>query len=297
MGNKIIVTGGSGLVGTHLKKYLPNAIYLTSKDYNLCNEFDVNKLFLDHSPNIIIHLASKVGGIIDNIEKPAEYFTDNILMNTLLLKYSYKYGVSKFIGMLSTCIYPDIVEEYPLTEDMLHNGPPTETNFSYGYAKRCMSVQIDSYNKQYGTKWNYLIPCNLFGEGDKSGNNSHFVTALLNKIKYANDNNLKEINLFGDGTPLRQFMYVDDLCYVITKVIENDITESFNVATDEVYSIDEIAKIAIKATGSKLKIKYDKTKPNGQHRKDVSIDKMISYIDDLKITPLKEGLKNVYKSL
>lgn len=290
---KIVVTGGSGLVGKSLKEFLPNAIYLSSKDYDLTSENDVVRMYSDLKPDCVIHLAARVGGIMDNIKYPAEYFTENILMNTLLVDYARRFNVSRFIGILSSCIYPDISDKYPLKEDMLHIGPPTPTNFSYGYAKRSLAVQIDSYNKQYGTKYNYLTPCNLYGEGDKDGDNSHFVAALVKKIYDANKNGDSEIELFGDGSPIRQFLYVKDFCKVIKHVIDNDIYDSFNVATEEVLTIKEIAKIAISTTNSNLEIKWDKTKPNGQFRKDVSIDKMKGILD-IEITPIKEGIKKVY---
>jgi GDP-L-fucose synthase len=292
--NKIVITGGSGLVGSHLKKILPNAIYLSSKDYNLTSEKEVDRMYNELKPNCVIHLAARVGGIIDNIKHPAQYFTENVLMNTLLVEYAYKYNVERFIGILSTCIYPDKVENYPLTEDMLHLGPPTPTNFSYGYAKRCLAVQIDSYNEEYGTKYNYLTPCNLYGEGDKDGDNSHFVTALVKKIYDANTNGDDKITLFGDGTPIRQFLHVDDFCGIIKYVIDNDIFESFNVATTETLTINEIAKIAILACGKELKIEWDLTKPNGQHRKDVSIDKMLTIVKNYQSIRLIDGIKKVY---
>ena len=136
--SKIVVTGGSGLVGKALKKYLPNAVYLSSKDFNLTIEEEVKSMYLKYKPDTVIHLAAKVGGIIDNITKPAEYFTDNVLMNTLLVEYAHKFNVKRFIGILSTCIYPDVVEKYPMKESDLHLGPPTITNFSYGYASRIL---------------------------------------------------------------------------------------------------------------------------------------------------------------
>lgn len=291
---KIVVTGGSGLVGSHLNKILPDAIYLSSKDYNLISEKEVDRMYNELKPDCVIHLAARVGGLIDNIKHPAQYFTENVLMNTLLVEYAYKYNVERFIGILSTCIYPDKVENYPLTEDMLHLGPPTPTNFSYGYAKRCLAVQIDSYNQEYGTKYNYLTPCNLYGEGDKDGDNSHFVTALIKKIYDANKSGEDKITLFGDGTPIRQFLHVDDFCEVIKYVIDNDIYDSFNVATTETLTIKEIAEIAIESCNKEFKIEWDTTKPNGQHRKDVSIDKMISIVGDFNLTSLKDGIKKVY---
>lgn len=295
---KILVTGGSGLVGNYLKKIIPNAIYLTSKDYNLTKENEVQKMFSDHKPDTVIHLAARVGGIIDNINYPAEYFTENVLMNTLLIEYSYRNNVKQFLGILSTCIYPDTVESYPLKETDLHSGPPTITNFSYGYSKRCMAVQIDSYNQQYGTKYNYLIPCNLYGDKDKNDiNKSHFVTSLIKKIYDANQNNDDYITLFGDGTPLRQFLHASDLANIIKLVIDNNITESFNVATYENYSIKEIAEIALNSCDStNLNIKFDTTKPNGQHRKDVSIEKLKSLFPEYLPISLSEGIKDIYNT-
>ena len=185
-----------------------------------------------------------------------------------------------------------------MREDMLHQGPPTNTNFAYGYAKRCLGVQIDSYNKQYGTKFNYLIPSNLYGEHDKTGNNSHFVTALIDKIHQAKLNGKKEITLFGTGKPLRQFLHVSDLCNVIKYIIDNNITENLNVATPENVSISVIANIALSACdATDINIIYDDTKPDGQYRKDVSIDKLLSIYPDFKPLSLYTGIKQTYEWL
>jgi GDP-L-fucose synthase len=295
---KILVTGGSGLVGKSLHRFLPDAVYISSKDYNLTSELNIIQMFETHKPDTIIHLAAKVGGIIDNINKPAEYFEDNVLMNTLLLKYSLKYNVTRFIGILSTCIYPDVIENYPILETDLHLGPPTKTNFSYGYAKRSLAVQIDAYNQQYNTKYQYLTPCNLYGEYDKYGDNSHFIAALIKKIHIAKTNNHDDIVLFGNGTPLRQFMYSDDLAYIIKHCLDNNIYDNMNVATPENLTIDEMAKIALKACNAdNIKIKYDTTKPNGQYRKDVSISILKNKIPSFNPIKLEEGIKKTYKYL
>ena len=292
---KIVVTGGNGLVGTHLKKYL-DATYLSSKDYNLTVESEVIRMYEELKPTIVIHLAARVGGIIDNITYPADYFTENVLMNTLLLKYAVKYKVERFLGILSTCIYPDVSDTYPLTEEMLHNGPPTKTNFGYGYSKRLMGVHIDSINKQYGTKYNYLIPTNLYGEHDKDDEQkSHFITALIKKIMDAKRDNKDSITLFGDGTPLRQFMYADDFAKVISIVINKEIYENFNVATNENLTIKEMAEIALDiCEASHLSIIWDTSKPNGQYRKDVSIKKLNTLLPDFKTLSLSEGIKKIY---
>lgn len=295
---RILVTGGSGMVGKFLQEIMPNAKYLSSKDYNLTSERRVAQMFYDEKPDIVVHLAAKVGGIIDNINKPAEYFTDNVLMNTNLIDYAYRHNVKKFIGILSTCIYPDSVSNYPMKEESLHDGPPTPTNFSYGYSKRCMAVQIDSYNKQYGTNYSYITPCNLYGEYDKFGENSHFVAALIEKIINAKKRGLKNIELFGTGKPLRQFMYAKDLAEVIKYIIEKDVKESFNIAPAENYSIEEIAKIALAACGAEdFSISFDINKPDGQFRKDVSNEKMMNLIPDFKFTKLYDGIKKSYNYL
>lgn len=297
--NNIVITGGTSMVGKHLKKYLPDAVYLSSRDYDLTNESHVKQMYADLKPKTVIHLAAKVGGIIDNINKPVQYFEQNMLMNTFMVKYAYENNVKNFMGMLSTCIYPDILpgDHYPLTEYSLHLGPPTATNFSYGYAKRCMAVHIDSYNKQYKTNYNYLIPCNLYSEHDNFNDaHSHYVTSLIYKIATAKLNKQSHINLFGSGKPLRQFMYTDDLAKIIYTCVQNDIYHNFNVATDEVLTIKEIAQVALKACNAEdLTIVWDSSKPDGQYRKDVSNEKLKLYIKDFTPTPLVEGIQKTFK--
>jgi len=293
--SKIIVTGGTGLVGKHLQDILPDAIYLSSKDCNLLNIDEIRELFSKELPSTVIHLAARVGGILDNINYPVQYLEENILMNTNLLKVCHEFDVDKVIGVLSTCIYPDKVDSYPMAEKVLFNGPPTPTNFSYGFSKRCMAAHIDSYVKQYDKKWCYLIPCNLYGEYDKfEEHNSHFVSALIKKIHEADE----EIELWGSGKPLRQFMYGGDLARIIKLFTEQNIVQNCNVAPKEVYSIDEIAKTALRACGkADLKIKYDSTKPDGQYRKDVSSEKLLNLIDNFNFTSLEEGIKHTYNSV
>lgn len=295
---KILITGGTGTVGKHLQKLIPNGIFLgrTSKNGgDLTDPAYVKWLMSSYTPDVVVHLAAKVGGIQENIKTPAEFFDDNILINTNVLKYSYQYGVKQFIGILSTCIYPDKVSNYPMTEQDLFLGPPTPTNFSYGYAKRALAVQIDAYNQQYGTKYNYLIPCNLYSEYDNFDNEDkmHFITALLHKIK----NSKGVIELLGDGTPLRQFMYAGDLAQVIKEVINKEITESFNVACPENLCINEMAEIALKELGFNYNINYIDQTLNGQYRKDVSSEKMMSLLPDFKFTPFNEGIKKVYDKI
>lgn len=294
--SRILVTGGTGLVGKHLKEILPDAFYLGSKDCDLTDIKKVRWMISSYTPDIVIHLAARVGGIQDNLKYPADYFDDNILINTNIVKVCKEYDVKRFIGILSTCIYPSVVDNYPMTEEDLFIGPPPPSNFSYGYAKRCLAVQIDAYNKQFGTKYNYLIPCNLYGDYDNlhNENKMHFITALLNKIRNSKDNSL---HLLGTGKPLRQFMYAGDLAKIIKLVIENNITESFNVAPDFNYSIDEMARVALNVTNKDYNIIYDRPELDGQYRKDVSNKKLLKLFPDFKFTQLKEGLKKVYDKI
>ncbi len=292
---KVLITGGNGMVGKHLQEILPKATYIGSKECDLTSWKEVEYMMFLNKPTHVIHLAAKVGGIQDNISKPAEYFDDNILMNTHMLKASKQFQVKRFIGILSTCIYPDVVENYPMKEEDIFLGPPTQSNFSYGYAKRCLAVQIEAYNKQYDTKYNYLTPCNLYSEYDNFNNENkmHFMTALLKKIKTSEG----ELNLLGTGKPLRQFMYAGDLARIIKEVIDNDITDSFNVATLENLSINEMTNISLKVLNKNLKIKYSKPELDGQFRKDVCNKKLLNYIPNFKFTSFEEGIKKVYSNI
>lgn len=293
----IVITGGTGLVGTYLSQYL-DGIYLSSKDFDLTKESEVIKMFETHQPEVVIHLAAKVGGILENINKPFEYFEDNVLMNTYMLKYSRKYNVKKFIGTLSSCIYPDISDHYPLLEKDLHKNLPNENNYGYGYAKRLMGVQIDIF-KKLGYNYSYIIPNNLYGEFEKGDISSkHFVGALLEKIKNANIYGDDKISLYGDGTPFRQFTFADDIARVLKLVIDKDINENFNVGIEDNLSIDNIANIALQATNSQhLQIEYDPTKPNGQYRKDLSMSKFRSVFPDFQFTSTLEGISKTYKTI
>lgn len=296
---EILITGSNGLVGSELKKIYPKAIHVTHKDYDLTNENEVKFMFYKHNPKCVIHLAAKVGGVMDNIKNPAVYFDDNILMNTFLVKHSHLNKVERFIGILSSCIFPDVMETYPMLEEDMHKGPPTQTNFSYGYSKRSLAVQIDAYNKQYGTKYNYVMPCNMYGDNDKiDTQKSHFIAALLVKIKEAVKTGSDHIVLFGDGTPLRQFIHASDLAKILKIMLDEGIYENLNIATNENLSINEMALIGLKATGNEhLKIVYDTEKPNGQIRKDISTEKLNKLIKDYKFINLSDGIKEVYKNL
>ena len=289
------------MVGRHLQDIAPEYVYLSSEDCDLTKYEEVEKVFGDYQPTNIIHLAAKVGGILQNMEYPADFYDANIIMNTNVLVASRKLQVQNFLSILSTCMYPDVVEKYPLTEEDVHKGPPAQANFSYAYTKRAMAVQIDAYNKQLETNYNYLIPCNLFGEHDNftDSNKMHFITALLKKIIVSEEEGEDSIVLFGSGRPLRQFMYAGDLARIIKLTVDNEIKSSFNVApSGQNYSINKMALMPLAALDKEhWQIHYDYTKPDGQYRKDASNEKMRKYIGDFEFTEFSEGVKKVYDEI
>jgi len=294
----ILITGGTGLVGKYLQHYLKDGIYLGSRDYDLTKEDQVIAMYEKYRPNIVIHLAAKVGGIADNIQYPFEYYEDNLLMNTLVIKHARTYNVKKFIGVLSSCIFPDIVDHYPMTEEDMHKDLPNANNFGYGYAKRVMGCHIDIAKKQ-GLNYSYITPSNLYGEyehGDVS--RKHFVGALLEKIHTAKINGDDHITLFGDGTPLRQFTFAKDIAEIINLLIQYDIKENLNLTTADNLTIDQMARMALEATDSQhLKIQYDTTKPNGQYRKDIDTTKFKNIFANYKFTSYIKGIKQTYNTL
>ena len=302
MEKKILVTGGTGMVGKYLQDILPadpNTIYIGSKDCDLTDSSQVDTMWDKVRPTNVIHLGAKVGGIIENLASPADFYNQNTLLNTNVLMMSKKYNVERFTAILSTCMYPDVVENYPMTENDLHLGPPANANFSYGFTKRSLSVGINAYNTQYKTKYNYLVPCNLYGEYDHFDDPEkwHFITALIRKIIDSENAGRDTITLFGTGAPLRQFMHASDLARTIKLVIERDITESFNVATPEENTIKDMATITLDALNKKMGVIFDTDKPDGQIRKTVSSDKMESILGDFEFTKLKDGVLKVYNKV
>lgn len=295
---KLLITGGTGLVGNALQKVCPDAIYMSSKDYDLTKEAEVKAMFEKYRPANVIHLAAKVGGIIDNINHPADFIYQNILMNTYVIHYANKYKVKKLIGVISNCTYPDKVEKYPMVEEQLHDGPPAITNFSYAYSKRVSEAQIKAYRSQYGCNYFSIIPCNLYGPHDKfDENKSHFLAALIRKIYDAKKNKRKIIRLLGTCKPLRQFLYSEDLAKIILLLLEKyDGEGPINIAPKENLSIAQIAKIALKATeSSDIELAFDKSFTDGQYRKDICSDKLFDIIGDFKFTSLSEGIKKTYE--
>ena len=273
--DKILVTGGSGMVGTALKKVIPKAIFVSSKDYDLRSHFEVATMFVTHRPKYVIHLAAKVGGIKANMENLGTFYTENILINTNVLEAARIFNVDKAISLLSTCIYPDNVT-YPLTEQQIHNGPPHQSNYAYAYAKRMLDVQSRAYRKQYGCNFITAVPNNLFGENDNYDlNDSHVIPAIMHKMFRAQQNN-NNIVLWGDGAPLREFTYSLDLAHILIFLLEHyDEPTPINIGNTGEHSIREVAELIATYIDFDGAITWDSTKPSGQHRKPSENSKLL----------------------
>lgn len=292
---KLLVSGGSGMVGSELKKMFPTAFYPSSKELDLMDQSKTREYLFDNKFDYVVHLAAHVGSLHDNIENSISYFENNIIMNTLITKYSFESGVINFLGVLSTCIYPDNISVYPIKEEQLHNGKPHESLMSYAYSKRAHAVQLNQYKTNKGVNYNFLIPSNLYGIVNKKyENRSHFLNDLVFKIIRANRSKKDSIQLFGDGTPLRQFMYAQDFARIIKLYLKNNLNISMNVAPDENLSVDSMARMAIALCDNKnLTIEYDRSKPNGQFRKDVCNKVFRQYYPDFEFTPLSQGIEKL----
>jgi len=271
----ILVTGGSGMIGGALQKKL-EAVYISSSDYDLRDPLQCEAMYAKHKPEYVIHLAAKVGGIKANQDGLADFYYENIMINTNVLHFAKKYKVKKLLSLLSTCIYPDNTS-YPLKEENIHDGEPHESNFAYAHVKRMLDVQSRAYRKQYGCNFITASPNNLFGENDNFDlDNSHVLPAIIRKVYEAKINNTNVV-LWGDGSPLREFTYSGDLADIIVFLLENyDGPRPVNVGTTREYSIKEVAELVCKIFRYEGKIEWQISHYKGQYRKPSDNSKLLS---------------------
>lgn len=300
---KILITGKNSSIGKDLQKILPNCIYVESKDYDLTNEKDVIKMFETYKPYQVCHLANVVGSLFYNIENPTYILEQNILMNTLILKYAKKYNVKHFFTMLSTCAYAEsyLPASYPLYESLIFTGELAKTNKGYGMSKRLIAEHIKLINENYNLDYSYLIPCNLYSVHDKFElNKSHFLNSLILKIwneKYIEKKGY--ISLKGTGKSLRQFIDSSDLARVISEYIIKDYRECLNVA-DKEYSILEMCEISLKTLGleNEIEIKFDMdVTKDGTFKKTASTNKFKEYFPNFEFKSLENGIKDLWCEL
>jgi GDP-L-fucose synthase len=288
MSNKILITGGNGLVGSEFigEQYFKP----TSKEYNLINRDDANRLLLKGFDGVI-HCAAKVGGVGGNMNYKGEFFYDNIMMNTNVIEASRLTNVKNLVSFLSTCVFPDQVE-YPLTEKKIHLGPPHFSNDAYAYAKRMADIQIRSYKEQYGLNYKSVIPCNIYGPNDNYDIvNGHVLPSLIHKCFLARENKTP-LSIWGSGKPLREFIFSKDVAKLTEWVLYNyNENEPIILSTSEEISIREVVEIIVELMNFKGEVIFDSTKPDGQFRKPSDNSKIKHYLPNFKFTPFYEGLK------
>jgi GDP-L-fucose synthase len=292
--NKILVTGGTGMVGKALENILGNKGVYAGR--NLCNFKNLEKtieLLKDTKPSAVIHLAARVGGVKENKDHMAEFYYDNMMINMNVLHGSHITKVPKVVSLLSTCIFPDTVK-YPLTEEKIHNGEPHHTNFGYAYAKRMLDVQSRSYRRQYGSRFITAVPNNLYGNNDNFHlTQSHVIPAMIRKIYEAKINHQKTVKLWGDGTPLREFTHVSDIARILLFLVESYEEESpINIGNIEETSILTLAETIAILLEYEGELVWDTRFPNGQHQKPSSNNKLklLGWNTDDYVS-LKEGLR------
>lgn len=295
----IIITGGSGLVGSAFKKIKDNYqninfIFLNSKKADLTNYEKSKNVFKSHNPCCVIHLAAYVGGLFKNINNNVEMYEKNMIINLNVLRICHELNINKVICCLSTCIFPDNIK-YPINETQLHLGPPHTSNIGYSYAKRMLEIHCSLYNKQYNRKYICIIPTNIYGEHDNfSLTDGHVIPALIHKCLLSQKNN-DDFVVFGTGKPLRQFIYSVDLAKLIMLVLKKyQDTNPIILSTDEndEISIKHIAEKIHTIFDNKNKIIFDSSFSDGQYKKTADNKKLKELFKDFKFTDIDTGLKN-----
>ena len=295
----MVVTGGSGFLGARVVQRLialgASEVFVPrSINYNLVNAEDSIRLLKDTKPNIVMHLAAKVGGIGDNKLHPAEYFYENLMMGVQLFHSCWQEQIEKFVCVGTVCSYPKYANT-PFSEDELWNGYPEETSAPYGLAKKMLLVQSKTYREQYGFNSINLLPANLFGPGDNFDEaTSHVIPALIRKCFDAKNQNENEVEVWGTGTASREFLFVDDAAMGIVSAAElyND-SEPVNLGSGEETTIKSLAsKIAI-ATGYEGKFVWDSSKPDGQPRRKLDTSRALKEFGFRAQTKLDDGLKKM----
>lgn len=288
MKNKILVTGGNGLVGSEFKG--DHYFKPTSKDYDLREKDQTYGLMLKGFDNVI-HCAAKVGGVGGNMNYKGEFFYDNIMINTNVIEGARLSGVKNLVAFLSTCIFPDQVE-YPLTEKKIHMGPPHFSNDAYAYAKRMSDIQIRSYREQYGLNYKSVIPSNIYGPNDNYDIiNGHVLPSLIHKCFLSRENKT-DLTIWGSGNPLREFIFSKDVAKLTEWVLDNyNESEPIILSTSEEIAIKDVVGMITELMNFKGNVIFDSNKPDGQFRKPSDNSKIKSYLPNFKFTPIYEGLK------
>jgi|TARA_B100000287_G_scaffold430665_1_gene486352 GDP-L-fucose synthase len=287
MDNKVLITGGTGLVGSSISQ----GIKLSSKDGDLRDLDKTLEIFDRHKPNKVIHCAGRVGGLGGNMNYKGEFFYDNIMMNTNVIEAARRTGVEKLVCFLSTCVFPDDVE-YPLTEEKVHLGEPHFSNYPYAYAKRMADIQIRAYREQYGIEYVSVIPTNIYGPHDNFNiETGHVLPSLIHKCYLAQQNNTDFV-IWGTGKPLREFIFSKDIAKLTEWVLDNYTDEQPIIfSTSDAVTIKDVVDLIVEYMNFKGNVVWDRDKPDGQYRKPSSTAKLESLIPDYEFTSVEDGLK------
>lgn len=294
---RVCITGGAGFLGSHIVQKLEQIgaghIFVPRSDeYDLVQQDAVQQLLSDSRPDVIIHLAARVGGIGANRAHPAEFFYENLMMGVQLLHESWKTGVEKFVAIGTVCAYPKFTP-VPFTEENLWYGYPEETNAPYGLAKKMLLVQSQAYRQQYGFNSIFLLPVNLYGPGDNFDlETSHVIPALIRKCLEAKKRSDNEIVAWGDGSPTREFLYVKDAADGILLAAERfNGSEPVNLGSGFEISIKDLLETIARYTNFNGRITWDTSKPNGQPRRALNIDRAWKEFGFKATTDFEIGLR------
>tara|TARA_R100000353_G_scaffold174888_1_gene143835 strand:- start:261 stop:1187 length:927 start_codon:yes stop_codon:yes gene_type:complete len=298
--SKVFVAGHKGLVGSAIirnlnQKGYNNIITANKSDCDLTNTSSVNDLFTSTKPDYVFLAAAKVGGIVANRDHPAEFIYDNLMIQSNVIDASYRYGIRKLVFLGSSCIYPKMAKQ-PITEDQLLTSPLEPSNDAYAIAKIAGLKMCRAYRDQYGFNAISLMPTNLYGPNDNfSYDSGHVLPAMIRKFHEASTFCHEKVTLWGDGSPKREFLHVDDLaeaCYVCMQ--DYDDGDHINIGTGEDVSIKELAEIISKIINFRENIEWDTSKPNGTPRKLLNVDKIKALGWEPKIN-LNDGITSTYK--
>jgi GDP-L-fucose synthase len=294
---RVCVTGGAGFLGSFITEKLrlrgAREVFIPHiEDYDLVRPEDLTRMLDDSRPDLIIHLAALAGGIGANRARPADFFYINLMMGVQLMHMAWQRGVGKFVAIGTICAYPKFTP-LPFKEENLWEGYPEETNAPYGLAKKMLLVQAQAYREQYGFNAIYLLPVNLYGPRDNFNlETSHVIPALIRKCLEAKQRHDPQVVLWGDGTPTREFLYVEDAAEGILRAAERyNGSEPVNLGSGQEISIKNLAGLIARLTGFQGELVWDTTKPNGQPRRALDVSRAEQFFGFRAQVPFEEGLR------